>query len=205
MLANEIQPGDDMNTALLHRCQTKDPDACNELFARYNRKIFNTAYRILGEESSAEDALQETLLNVYRGISSFRGDSKVSTWISRITINVCLGMLRKGKNKPSVDLDDELAAGLPADSSAFTDPLAYASLEERKSLVQEAFRRMSGKQGLVVRLHDMEGYTIQEIAGIINCPAGTVKSRLFYGRQEFKAVFTSLVGGSLKASSAALN
>ena len=127
--------------------------------ARYS--IRRTVY--LGEESSAEDALQETLLNVYRGISNFRGDSKVSTWISRITINVCLGMLRKGKNKQCVELEDEFAGNMPAESTPYTDPLAYAALEEQRSLVRDAFRRMSEKQGVVVRLHDMEGYTIQEI------------------------------------------
>ena len=64
---------------------------------------------------------------------------------------------------------------------------------------------MSEKQGIVVRLHDMEGNTIQEIAGIIGCPVGTIKSRLFYGRQEFKTIFKSLVSGGFKASSASLN
>jgi RNA polymerase sigma-70 factor (ECF subfamily) len=205
MLASESQSNEEINTALLRRCRTNDPDACNELFARYNRKIFNTAYRILGEESSAEDALQETLLNVYRGIHSFRGDSKVSTWISRITINVCLGILRKGKNRQCAELEDEFAGDLPAEPTPFTDPLAYASLEEQRSLVQDAFRRMSDRQGIVVRLHDMEGYTIQEISEIINCPAGTVKSRLFYGRQEFKAIFNSLLNGGFRASSRAVN
>ena len=204
MLISETQNNDERNAALLHRCRTNDQDACNELFERYNRKIFNTAYRILGEESSAEDALQETLLNVYRGISSFRGDSKVSTWISRITINVCLGILRKGKNKQFVELEDELAGDLAAEPTPFTDPLAYASLEEQRSLVRAAFNRMSEKQGIVVRLHDMEGYTIQEISEIIDCPAGTVKSRLFYGRQEFKAIFNSLLTGGFKTS-ASLN
>lgn len=204
MLASDTQLNEEMNAALLLRCRTNDPEACNELFERYNRKIFNTAYRILGEESSAEDALQETLLNVYRGISSFRGDSKVSTWISRITINVCLGILRKGKNRHYVELDDEVSGDLAAEPTSFTDPLAYATLEEQRVLVQSTFDRMSEKQGLVVRLHDMEGYTIQEISEIIHCPAGTVKSRLFYGRQEFKAIFASLLNGGLKAS-AALN
>ena len=99
MLVDESQPMEDVKMALLNRCRTNDPDACNELFALYNRKIFNTAYRILGEESSAEDALQETLLNVYRGISSFRGDSKVSTWISRITINVLSGNAKERKKQ----------------------------------------------------------------------------------------------------------
>jgi RNA polymerase sigma-70 factor (ECF subfamily) len=205
MLISESQANEEVNAALLRRCRTKDPDACNELFERYNRRIFNTAYRILGEESSAEDALQETLLNVYRGISNFRGDSKISTWISRITINVCLGILRKAKNKQYIDLEEEITGDLPAEPTPFTDPLAYASLEEQRSLVRDTFGRMSDKQGIVVRLHDMEGYTIQEIAEIIDCPAGTVKSRLFYGRQEFKAIFSSLVHGGFKASAAALN
>jgi RNA polymerase sigma-70 factor (ECF subfamily) len=206
MPATESQSTEEVNVALLHRCMSKDPDACNELFTRYNRRIFNTAYRILGEESSAEDALQETLLNVYRGISSFRGDSKISTWISRITINVCLGMLRKGKNRQLYsELDDESARDLPAEPTSFTDPLIHTSLEELRSLVQEAFRRMSEKQGIVVRLHDMEGHTIQEIAEVIDCPVGTVKSRLFYGRQEFKAIFNSLENGGFRAPSPSVN
>ena len=207
MPATESQPAEEVNVALLHRCMSNDPDACNELFTRYNRRIFNTAYRILGEESSAEDALQETLLNVYRGISSFRGDSKVSTWISRITINVCLGMLRKGKNKQYqyIELEDESARELPAEATPFTDPLAHASLQELKGLVQETFGRISDKQGIVVRLHDMQGHTIQEIAKIIGCPVGTVKSRLFYGRQEFKAVFNSLLHGGFKTPSPSIH
>ena len=205
MPAIESQPSEEMNVALLRRCMSNDPEACNELFGRYSRRIFNTAYRILGEESSAEDALQETLLNVYRGISSFRGDSKISTWIGRITINVCLGILRKGKLRPFAELDDESVAELPAESTPFADPLAYTSHEEMKSLVREAFRRMSDKQGIVVRLHDMEGNTIQEIAKIIGCPAGTVKSRLFYGRQEFKAIYNAMLNGSLKAAPPSVN
>ncbi len=197
MDAINLQPNDEANAALLRRCMSNDPDACNELYTRYNRRIFNTAYRILGEESSAEDALQETLLNVYRGLSKFRGDSKVSTWISRITINVCLGMLRKGKNRRFVELEDETAGELPAEETSLTNPLAYAQLEELRSLVQQTFNRMSEKQSEVVRLHDMEGNTIQEISEIIDCPVGTVKSRLFYGRQEFRAIYNSLVNGAL--------
>ncbi|NLT67154.1 MAG: sigma-70 family RNA polymerase sigma factor [Acidobacteria bacterium] len=201
----ESQRTDDVNFSLLQRCLSNDPEACNELFSLYNRKVFNTAYRILGEEASAEDALQETFLNVYRGIGRFRGDSKISTWISRITINVCLGMLRKGKTRQFVELEDEMARELPAESTPFSDPLAHTSLEELRSVVNETFERISQKQGIVVRLHDMEGYTIQEIAEAIGCPVGTVKSRLFYGRQEFRAVFNSLLNNGFKTSAPSLN
>lgn len=167
-------------------------EVCTELFTKYNRKIFNTAYRILGEESSAEDALQETLLNVYRGLGSFRGEAKISTWISRITVNVCLGMLRKGKQKQFVDIDEDTALELPAEITVGNDPLLYVSGEEVRAAIEETFRRMSERQGVVVRLHDMEDNTIQEIARRIGCPVGTVKSRLFYGRQEFKEIFNSV-------------
>jgi RNA polymerase sigma-70 factor (ECF subfamily) len=204
-LEPKMNINEESNKALLLRCRSNDPDACEELYTQYNRRIFNTAYRILGEESSAEDALQETLINVYRGISTFRGDSKFSTWISRITINVCLGMLRKGKNRQYIDLESESAKNLPAEPTTFTDPLAYASSSELKSIVEEAFRRMTDKQGIVVRLHDMEGCTIQEIAGIIHCPAGTVKSRLFYGRQEFKSIYTSLMSSRNKTLPVTVN
>lgn len=184
--------GEDAGLALLDRCRMKDPEAYDQFFSRYTRRILNTAYRILGEESSAEDALQETLINVYRGLSSFRGDSKVSTWVSRITVNVCLGILRKAKYRHLVDLEDEAARELPALATPATDPLEYAASEELRDLVAAAFDRMPQKQGEVVRLHDMQGHTIQEIARMIRCPAGTVKSRLFYGRQEFKAIFNRL-------------
>ncbi len=184
---------EEANSGLLARCRMQDPEAYNEFFSLYNRRILNTAYRILGEEASAEDALQETLLNVYRGLASFRGDSKVSTWISRITVNVCLGMLRRGKNVQSIDAEDDTTSEIPAAMTAATDPLEHASQEELRSLVDETFTRMTEKQAVVVRLHDMEGHTIQEIARIIHCPAGTVKSRLFYGRQEFKDIYSALI------------
>ncbi len=194
MLATQVQNVDEINAGLLQRCKLNDREACNELFSQYTRRIFNTAYRILGEEASAEDALQETLLNVYRGLARFRGESKISTWISRITVNVCLGMIRKSRNKQNVDIEDERARELPAESTPGIDPLEYTSLEELRGRIEETFARMSEKQGIVVRLHDMEGHTIQEIAGIVHCPVGTIKSRLFYGRQEFKDIFSALEG-----------
>ena len=205
MTPAEIRNTEDTGSALLKRCVSQDPEAYDELFTRYSRKIFNTAYRILGEEASAEDALQETLLNIYRGIANFRGDSKVSTWISRITINVCFGMLRKGKNRQFVDIEDDSARKLPAEMTSETDPHIYTSSKELQAMVNETFRRMPEKQRQAVRLHDMEGNTIQEIARITRCPAGTVKSRLFYGRQEFRDIFNLLKGQGAVIAPATVN
>ena len=195
---------EEVGSRLLNRCRRDDPEACNALLALYNRRIFNTAFRILGEESWAEDALQETLINIYRGITRFRGASKISTWVSRITVKVCLGIIRKGRNKRFVALDEDTAAReFPASPTPYVDPLRYTMTSELKAFVEEVFVRMSEKQGVVVRLHDMEGNTIPEIARILHCPVGTVKSRLFYGRQEFKDIYNALTGnGALAPNSA---
>jgi RNA polymerase sigma-70 factor (ECF subfamily) len=90
------------------------------------------------------------------------------------------------------DLDENLASEIPAAITPSIDPLEHTSLEELRDLIELTFQRMSNKQGVVVRLHDLEGNTIQEISRIIGCPLGTVKSRLFYGRQEFKEIFNSM-------------
>ncbi len=185
---------EELGSQLLQQCRMDDPEACNALLALYNRRIFNTAFRILGEESWAEDALQETLINMYRGLNRFRGASKISTWVSRITVNVCLGMIRKGRNKRFVALDEDVAAReLPAFPTPYIDPHRHMATSEMGTFIAETFRRMSEKQGEVVRLHDMEGNTIPEVARILDCPVGTVKSRLFYGRQEFKDIFNALM------------
>ncbi len=205
MAATETLKSEEQNVAVIERSMPQGPDVCDQLYAQYYRRIFNTAYRILGEESSAEDALQETMLNVYRGIATFRGDAKISTWISRITINVCLGMLRKGKRFRVLALDDESMEEPAAEPTYFSDPLAYTAREELKTHIREIFKHMTGKQAQVVRLHDMEGNTIEEIAEILDCPVGTVKSRLFYGRQEFKSLFHSLRYGDFKSAPVSVN
>ena len=191
----EKQNQEEMGLNLLQRCRRDDPEACNALLTLYNRRIFNTAFRILGEETWAEDALQETMINIYRGLNRFRGASKISTWVSRITVNVCLGMIRKGRNRRFVALEEDTAAKeLPASPTPYIDPLKHVVSSELSEFIAETFERMSDKQGEVVRLHDMEGNTIPEIARILHCPVGTVKSRLFYGRQEFKDIFNTLMG-----------
>lgn len=192
----ETSEQEEMGLSLLRRCRKDDPEAYNALLALYNRRIFNTAYRILGEESWAEDALQETLINIYRGLTRFRGESRISTWVSRITVNVCLGMIRKGRNRKFVALDEESAAQqLPAAPTPYVDPMQHMAAYELSKFVEETFERMSKKQGMVVRLHDLEGNTITEIARILRCPVGTIKSRLFYGRQEFKDIYRTLIDG----------
>lgn len=182
---------------LVGRCKENDELAYFEFFRLYSRKVFNLAYRILGDESAAEDALQETFLNVYRGMKDFRGDAKLSTWMNRITINVCLGMLRKNRQKVMVDLESTLdnydgEVPMNQEQNERYSPFAALRASETRSQVQTTLDRLDLKHRLVVEWHDLDGLTIEEIAERMNCPSGTVKSRLFYGRREFKNVFDQL-------------
>ncbi|MBI1747936.1 MAG: sigma-70 family RNA polymerase sigma factor [Acidobacteria bacterium] len=182
---------------LIYRCKNQDEMAYFDFFKQYSRKVFNLAYRILGEESAAEDALQETFLNVFRGMKDFRGDAKLSTWLNRITINVCLGMLRKNRQKITLDLDhaaDGYEGDVPMtrEQSERYSPFAALRATEAKDQVQSVLDRLDGKHRLVVKWHDIDGFTIEEIAQRMDCPSGTVKSRLFYGRKEFKTVFNQM-------------
>lgn len=174
---------------LLDRCRHRDEDACRQIFHQHRQKVFNIAYRILGDRSMAEDALQETFLNMFRGLRHFRGESKVSTWINRIAVNVCLGLIRKNKRVPLIELDGTPESFQQNLESSDPDPYDTCSSQEERHRIQNSLKSISEKHGAVVRMHDLEGHTITEIADRLDVPAGTVKSRLFYGRQEFKDHF----------------
>ncbi len=170
---------------LMDRIRNREEGAFRELFSRFQDKIFRTALKILKEENAAEDALQETFLNIYRASNSFRGDSKIGTWVNRITVNVCLEMLRKNK-KHDQRTDDDISMHASLPDTKVQDPYAKAVQSEIRFRVRSALSRLGQKHRTVVDLHDLRGYTIREIAGMLQVAEGTVKSRLFYGREELK-------------------
>lgn len=171
--------------SLLSRIQAREDGAFSEFFEQFRDKIFRTALKILKEEQSAEDALQETALNVYRAVRHFRGDSRMGTWINRITVNVCLEMIRKNKkHRQCTEEDISERVTLPDEHSPNPfDALRQAELRDR---ISKALARLSKKHTIVVEMHDLEGYTIREIAEILKISEGTIKSRLFYGREALK-------------------
>lgn len=170
---------------LMLRIRNREEGAFRELFQRFQDKIFRTALKILKEEQAAQDALQETFLNIYRASHSFRGDSKIGTWVNRITVNVCLEMLRKNKkHKQRTDEDVSDHGALP--DTRLANPYERTRQSEIRRKVHSALGRLGSKHRTVVGLHDLEGYTIREIAQQLEIAEGTVKSRLFYGREQLK-------------------
>ncbi len=186
-MATYIADASPLEASLMARIQAKEDAAFRELFSRFQQKIHRTAFRILKEEQSAQDAIQETFINVHRAAGKFRGDSKLGTWINRIAINACLEILRRGKKHRQRTDDDVSDQGGVRDEKQPT-PFESFRQAEIKEKVHRGLSRLGEKHRKVVRLHDLEGFTIREIARRLDVAEGTVKSRLFYGREQLKSV-----------------
>ena len=184
-MENYIAAVSPLEANLMARVQNHDDGAFNELFTEFQERVYWTARRILKEDCSAQDALQETFVNVYRGAKNFRGDSRLSTWINRITVNVCFEMIRKNK-KHSQRLEPDISETTELQDPRAKTPFEETSQTETSQRVHMALKSLGDKHSRVVLLHDLEGYTITEISEIIGVPAGTIKSRLFYGRKALK-------------------
>lgn len=159
--------------------------AFKDLFHHFGQKIYRTALKILKEEESAKDAVQETMINIHRAVDTFRGEAKLATWINRITVNVCLEMIRRNK-KHSNRLDDDISEQVTLRDRSVNSPFQIVQQQEVQDRVRTALSNLNRKHEEVVRMHDLEGYTIREIAEIVGVAEGTIKSRLFYGREELK-------------------
>ncbi len=176
--------------SLADRLRVADEDAFRDLFRQFGQRIFRTALKILKEEESARDAVQETMINVHRAADSFRGEARLGTWINRITVNVCLEIIRKNR-KHAARTDQDISETVFLEDRGFGDPFSEAHRSEVRRRVRRALGRLTRKHRQVVRMHDLEGYTIREIASMVGVAEGTIKSRLFYGREELKKLLVN--------------
>jgi RNA polymerase sigma factor (sigma-70 family) len=168
------------DTALLAAHVDGDPDAFAELVARHRDRLWAVALRTTGDREEAADAVQDALLSAFRRAESFRGDAQVSTWLHRIVVNACLDRMRRQKARPTDPLpEDEDRLGALADKPGAGDP---AEASERRTDVMNALAELSSDQRTAIVLVDMEGYSIDEVAQMMDCAPGTVKSRCARGR-----------------------
>lgn len=168
-------------TELIRASSEGDADAFDRLVEAHYRSVYNTAYRMLRTPGAAADATQATFVRVWEALSSFRGDASFSTWLYRITMNVCLDELRRRKNQP-LSLTEEDDDGEPAGERDMPDlsdePAGTAEQRELQKLVHEAIARLSEDFRAVIVLYDLRGMAYQEISEVLDIPLGTVKSRL---------------------------
>jgi RNA polymerase sigma-70 factor (ECF subfamily) len=171
--------------ALLSAHVDGDPAAFGVLFTRHRERLWAVALRTTGDPDDAADALQEALIAAFRRASSYRGEAAVTTWLHRIVVNACLDRIRRRKvrlTEPLPDDVDEYAGRGSTVTAAPDDPLESALGSERRDAVLAALETLPADQRAALVLVDMEGYSIEETAQILDCAPGTIKSRCSRGR-----------------------
>ncbi len=180
---------------LVMRAKRGDTDAFGELVARYEHRIFNLAYRMMGDPEDGADMAQEAFLRAFKALRGFRGDASFSTWLYRVASNVCLDELRRRGRRGEVSLDapltteqGQLRREVP-DTAA--GPAEVVERREAEALVHRALGLLPDDHRLVVLLRDIEGLSYGELAEALGCPVGTVKSRLNRARAKLRELLLS--------------
>lgn len=168
--------------ALIQRCKSGDIGAFDELVTRYEKRVFNFAFRIAGNYDDASDVVQEAFIRVYSSIGTFREDATFSTWIYRIVTNVYLDERKKSKSHRQTSLDDFIELDENSVTRQIVDdkpsPEQIVESKERDQAVQTAIDSLPEYQRIIVTLYHMQHRSYEEIAEILGLPIGTVKSRL---------------------------
>jgi len=187
-IAETPLPTDEME--LVRRAQKGNLEAYDQLVQRYQERIYATVYHMTSNHEDANDLAQEAFIKAFQALKSFKGGSTFYTWIYRIAVNKTLNYLKQRKNRFHMSLNDldfnmENNPDLVALISDKT-PRRDAGLKELQGKLNEALLKLSEHHRLVMVLHDVQGQSHEEIAEIMNCNIGTVRSRLFYARQQMQ-------------------
>lgn len=173
-----------------------DREAFGVLFHRHRDRLWAVALRTMGNREDAADGLQDGLVAAYRRAGTFRGDAAVTTWLHRVVVNACLDRLRAAKVRRAEPLPDDLdeyrSRGAVATSDA-EDPADRSVRDERRRQVLDALGRLPEEQRAALVLVDMEGYPVAEVAAMLDCAVGTVKSRCSRGRTRLAELLAPLL------------
>ena len=191
----------DEELTLLQRAQKDDKDAFEAIVRAHEKTVYNLALRTLGNPEDAEDAAQEVFLKAYTSLKSFRGESKISVWLYRITNNVCIDLLRKRKDAVSLSTEDAEGAETEIEIADETfDPAAIAERADLKARVGEAVRLLPPEQREAFLLRVVAEQSYEEIAATLGVDLGTVKSRIFRARKKLCALLSD--GGNFSPDGA---
>ena len=183
--------------ALVRRARSGDLEAYDELVRRYQERIYGTIYHMTANHEDANDLAQESFIKAFQALKSFKGGSSFYTWLYRIAVNKTINFLKQRKNRIQMSLNDldfntEHDPDLVALISEKT-PHREINLSELQKKLNEALLKLSEPHRLVVVLHDVQGMAHDEIAKVMECNIGTVRSRLFYARQQLQALLSDYV------------
>ena len=176
---------------LVNNARHGDLESYDELVRRYQERIYATIYHMTSNHEDANDLAQEAFIKAFHALKSFKGGSSFYTWVYRIAVNKTINFLKQRKNKAQMSLDDlDFNAEHDPDLVALISdktPRREVNLAELQEKLNGAMQKLSEPHRLVVTLHDVQGLSHEEIAKIMDCNIGTVRSRLFYARQQLQA------------------
>ena len=171
-----------------------DPDAFGELFARHRDRLWAVALRTMGNPEDAADGLQDGMVAAFRRAGSFRGEAAVTTWLHRVVVNACLDRIRASRIRRLDALPDDVEDRGTLVATAVPDdrPDVAAEDAERRRRVLAALATLPADQRAALVLVDMEGYPVAEVAEMLGCAEGTVKSRCSRGRTRLAGLLADL-------------
>jgi len=179
---------------LIRRLKDRDERAFREMVEEYGDRVYGLTYRMLGNREEAEDLAQEVFITIFKSIESFRGDSKFSTWLYRVTANHCknrIKYLARRHDRDRAELSERVeavsaAGGSLAAPRVVVRPDVQVEGAEIEQVLQEAIAELDEEQRILVILRDVEDLSYEEICAITDLPEGTVKSRLHRARMALR-------------------
>ncbi len=187
-----MQPGDE---ELMQKIKGGDMQAFDLLVRRWEHRLLNLIHKIIGDFETSKDVRQEVLLRVYQSAKRYRPHNHFRTWLYRVAINCSISELRKLKRRRTLPLtmtylhnngEEQPLENVLADPNPQQDEVMQR--DEMAGYIQDALRRLPDEQRIVVVLRHYEGLKFQQIASILNCPLGTVKSRMRNGLERLRAM-----------------
>ena len=172
---------------LLQKAQAGDMDAFEAIVYSNEKAVYNLALRQLGNREDAEDATQEVFVKAYTALKSFRGDSKVSVWLYRITSNVCVDMLRRRRDTVSLSMEADEGAELDLPDEGL-DPAVLVERSDLQAQLAQALQSLSDDYREILLLRGLSGLSYEEIAATLSLDIGTVKSRIFRARKKLAEI-----------------
>jgi RNA polymerase sigma-70 factor (ECF subfamily) len=171
---------------LVKRVQQGDKRAYDLLVLKYQHKVFGLISRFVRDHSEIQDVAQEAFIKAYRALPNFRGDSAFYTWLYRIAINTAKNhLVSRGRRPPSFDIDVEDAEHLEADSALkdIENPENALFGSELKVVLNKAIEALPSDLRTALTLRELEDLSYEDIADVMSCPVGTVRSRIFRARE----------------------
>jgi RNA polymerase sigma-70 factor (ECF subfamily) len=190
--AADLEHEDD--ESLVARTRRGEQGAFDVLVQRYKERLYATVYHMTSNHEDANDLVQDSLIKAYKSIHSFKGQSSFYTWVYRIAVNRTINFIKRRKTRNHYSLDD-VDSNIQSDPDfvelmSHVTPRREVGLGELQEKLNEALQKLSETHRAVVTMHDVQGMTHADIAKVMKCSEGTVRSRLFYARQQLQGILS---------------